>query len=218
VATNLIPYIHMHEFALLEVTDVSNVGAFLDWGLEKNLMVPFSEQRQTMEIGRWYVVYMGLDEETDRLYASNKIERHLDNEHLTVKEGDEVQILIYRETELGFSVIVNNKHKALVFKNEVFRKMRIGETMLGYIKTIHDDNKLDVSLTPIGYENFNSKNAENIFRMLQDNKGFLPFTDKSAPGALYAQFGISKKAFKKAIGELYKDRKIKIESKGIRIV
>jgi hypothetical protein len=217
VATTLTPYIHMNEFALLEVVAVAEVGAFLDWGLEKNLMVPFKEQRQKMEVGRWYVVYMTLDEETHRLYASNRIEKRLRNEELTIEEGDKVDLLIYQKTDLGYSVAVNNQHKGLVFNNEVFTDLNIGDKMKGFIKKIREENKLDISLQPIGYHNFNSKNSEDIYNTLVENGGYLAVTDKSAPDEIYDLFGISKKAFKKAVGDLYKQRKITIETDGIRI-
>lgn len=218
VATNLTPKINMHEFALLQVTAVANVGAFVDWGMEKNLMVPFKEQRQKMEEGKWYVVYLDLDEQTNRLYASNKIEKFLDNQELTVAEGDEVNLLVYKKTDIGYSVIVNHKHKGLVYHNQVFKELNIGDTLKGYLKTIRTDNKLDISLQPLGYTNFNSKNSNLIYNALLENNGFIPVTDKSAPDEIYSRFGISKKAFKKAVGDLYKQRKITIEPNGLQLV
>lgn len=217
IATNIIPKIHLHEFALLEVADVTEHGAFMDWGMEKHLMVPFSEQRQKMEVGRWYVVYMDLDEDTDRLFASNKLSRYLSNENLRVAEGDAVLLVVYKETELGYSVIVNNRHNGLVYKNETFKPLRIGDELEGYVKKIREENKLDISLQPIGYKNAIDVNCELIYKALIGNNGFLALTDKSAPSAIYDQLGISKKAFKKAIGGLYKERKITIESDGIKL-
>lgn len=218
VATNLTPGILLNEFALLEVVDVADVGTFLDWGMEKHLMVPYKEQRVKMEEGRWYVVYLALDEETDRLYASNKLEKWLNNDELTLKEGEEVNILVYRETEIGYSVIINNQFKGLVYKNEIFRNLRIGDKLPAYVKTIREGNKVDISLHPIGYENFNSKNSEDIYHALVQNGGFLNLTDKSAPEEIYLRFHISKKAFKKAVGDLYRQRKITMEDNGIRLV
>jgi len=218
IATTLTPKILMHQFALLEVTAVSEHGAFLDWGLEKNLLVPFKEQRQKMEEGRWYIVYLNLDEQTDRLYASNRIEKVLDNEMLSVAKGEEVDIMFFRETEIGYSVIVNHCHKGLVFKNELFKEVNIGDQQKAYIKLVREENKLDISLQPIGYENFNSVNTQKLYDDLKSNDGFIPLTDKSAPDDIYKRFGISKKAFKKAVGELYKQRKIIIEEKGISLV
>ena len=218
IATNIEPKILMHQFAFLRVTSVSNVGAFMDWGLEKELMVPFREQRQKMEERRWYIVYLDLDEKTDRLYATNKIEKRLQNKNLTVKEGDAVDLLIMQKTDLGFSVIVNQKHEGLIFESDIFTTLNIGEKMKGYVKQVREDNKLDISLQPIGFENFNDPNCELILKSLNAKKGFLPFTDKSTPEEIYAQFNMSKKAFKKAIGTLYKERKIVLTPDGIKLV
>ena len=218
VATTLTPLILMQQFAMLEVTAISEHGAFLDWGLEKNLLLPLREQRQRVEEGRWYIVYMDLDEQTDRLYASNKIERILDNETLSVEEGEEVDIMFYRETEIGYSVIVNHRHKGLVFKNELFKDVNIGDQQKAYVKLIREENKLDISLQAIGYENFNAVNTQKLYDELKSHEGFIPLTDKSAPDEIYTRFGISKKAFKKAVGDLYRQRKIVIEEKGIKLV
>jgi len=218
VATNLTPKINLHEFALLEVTAVANVGAFLDWGMEKNLMVPFKEQRQKMEVGRWYIVYLDIDEQTNRLYASNRIEKRLQNNTLTVAEGDEVEVLVFQKTDIGFSVIVNNAHKGLLFKNEVFTELRVGDKVTGYVKKIREENKIDIALQPSGYINFIESTSEEVYRVLLANRGFLAVTDKSAPAMIYEKFGISKKAFKKAVGDLYKQRKITIEEGCIRVV
>lgn len=218
VATTLTPKILMQEFAMLKVTEVSKYGAFLDWGLEKNLLVPFNEQVKDMEEGRWYIVYLDLDEQTHRLYASNKVEKILDNDTISVEEGEEVDIIFYRETEIGYSVIVNHRHKGLVFKNEIFKDVNIGDQQKAYIKLIREENKLDISLQPIGYENFNSVNTQKLYDDLKSNEGFVPLTDKSAPDDIYKKYGISKKAFKRAVGDLYRQRKIVIEEKGIKLV
>lgn len=218
IATNIIPKIVLHEFSLLQVKDVSVVGAFMDWGMEKDLFVPFREQRQRMEIGRWYIVYLDIDHDTDRLYASNQIDKILQNSELSVMPGEKVDLVILKETDLGFTVIVNHKHKGLIFENEIFTKLNIGDKLIGYVKNIREDNKLDISLQPIGYSNFNDINSELIYRKLEQNNGFLAITDKSQPEEIYSTFGISKKAFKKSLGNLYKERKITIESNGIKLV
>lgn len=215
VATNLTPKILLNEFALLQVSAVTSIGAFLDWGMEKELLVPYREQRQKMEEGRWYIVYLDMDEKTNRLFASNRVGKYLNNADLTIEEGDEVKLLILQKTELGFSVIVNNKHKGLIYKNEIFRELKIGDQLKGFVKKIRKDNKIDISLQGIGYANFKDVNSELIYRNLTKNKGFLAVTDKSTPEEIYAQFGISKKAFKKAIGYLYKQRKISLQDDGI---
>ena len=218
VATTLTPKIFLHEFALLKVSAVTSVGAFLDWGLEKDLMVPFREQKQKMEEGRWYIVYLDLDEKTDRLFASNRLERYLENDELTIKEGDEVDLVIQQKTDLGYAVIINHKHKGLVFDNEVFKEVRIGDRQKGFVKKIRDDKKVDVSLQALGYKGANDANSELILQQLKENDGFLPITDKSTPEEISTQFGISKKAFKKSLGALYKQRLIEIHPTGIQLL
>jgi predicted RNA-binding protein (virulence factor B family) len=218
VATTLIPKIFIHEFALLKVASVTGVGAFLDWGLEKELMVPFREQKQKMEQDRWYIVYLDLDTKSDRLYASNRVERFLQNDQLSVKEGEEVKMVVLQKTDLGYSVIINHAHKGLIFDNEIFQDIRVGDKLKGYVKHIRDDQKIDISLQPIGFRKFNDANSELIYKKLEENKGFLAITDKSSPDEIYAQFGISKKAFKKSLGTLYKQRKIEIEPGGIKLL
>jgi len=218
IATNLTPKIQFNEFALLEVMAITSVGAFLDWGMEKQLMVPYREQRQRMEEGRWYIVYLDIDDKTDRLFASNRIDRYLQNEDLTVEVGEEVDLIVMQQSDLGFTVIINNLHKGLIFDNEIFVDLNIGDRLKGFVKNIREDNKIDISLQAIGYNKFNDVNAELVFKRLADNDGFLPISDKSSPDEIYEEFGISKKAFKKSLGFLYKERKITIEPDGIRII
>lgn len=215
VATNLIPKVLLNEFALLQVSAVTTVGAFMDWGLEKELLVPFREQRQKMEEGRWYVVYLDIDEKTERLFASNRIEKYLNNNDLTITEGEEVKLLVIEKTDLGYWTIVNNRHKGLIYTNEIFRDIRIGDKLNGYVKKVRKDNKIDISLQAIGYRNYNDANSETIFRKLQENNGFLAITDRSSPDEIYAQLGMSKKAFKRSVGDLYKQRKISLRDNGI---
>lgn len=218
IATNLTPKINLNEFALLQVTAVTDVGAFLDWGMEKELFVPFMEQKQKMKEGRWYIVYLDLDTKTDRLYASNKIDKHLENDILTIKEKEEVELLVLQKTDLGFTVIVNNRHKGLLFNNEIFRELNIGDKLKGFVKKIREDNKIDISLQAIGYNKFIDTNSDLIYRALLENDGFLAVTDKTSPDEIYLQFGISKKAFKKTLGALFKQKKIKIQPNGIKLI
>jgi uncharacterized protein len=218
IATNVTPKIMFNEFSLLKVAAITDVGVFMDWGMEKDLFVPFREQQKNMEEGRWYIVYLDLDKKTDRLYASNRIERHLQNKVLTIVEKEEVQLLVAQKTDLGFSVIINNAHKGLVFENELFKKLNIGDKLNGFVKKIHEDNKIDISIQPIGYAHFIDKNTELIYKALLKNNGFLTVTDKSSPDEISRQFGISKKAFKKSLGALYKQRKIKILPNGIELI
>ncbi len=217
-ATTQPPKILFNEFASLKVTSITSVGAFMDWGLEKDLFVPFKEQNIRLKEGRWYVTYLDLDEKTDRLFGSTRLERHLQNKYLTVKENEQVEILVILKTDLGFTVIINNKHKGLLFKNEVFQELFVGNKLTGYIKKIHDDNKIDVSIQPIGYKSAIDGNTDVVYSALKENNGFLPITDKSSPEEISEYFGISKKAFKKAVGALYKQRKIDIRQNGIKLV
>lgn len=218
IATTLTPKIFLHEFALLQVSAVTGVGAFLDWGLEKELMVPFREQKQNMEVDRWYIVYLDLDKKSDRLYASNRVERFLQNDPITVKEGQEVSLVVLQKTDLGFSVIINHTHKGLLFDNEIFQEIRVGDRLQGYVKKIREDRKIDISLQALGFRNFNDKNSELIYLKLKENKGFLALSDKSTPEEIYAQLRISKKAFKKSLGALYKKRLVEIQAKGIKLI
>ncbi len=218
IATTETPKITLNHFALLKVSALTQFGAFMEWGMEKELMIPFKEQKEELEEGRWYVVFMGLDEQTDRLFGSTKLQKYLQNEELSVKEGDKVEILIYKKTDIGYTVIVNEQHFGLVYNNEIFDELNVGEVTDAYVKNIRPDNKIDVSLQPIGYQNFISQNSEDVYRLLEKNKGHLAVSDKSTPALIYDKFGMSKKAFKKALGDLYKQRKITISKDGINIV
>jgi predicted RNA-binding protein (virulence factor B family) len=190
----------------------------MDWGIEKDLMVPFKEQPEKMEAGKWYVVCVDIDGDSGRLYGSARLSKFLSNDTLTVKEGEEVDLLVWKETELGFPVIVNNTHHGLVYRDEIFKPFRVGDKTKGYVKTIREQNKLDIALEPIGYHNFNDANATFIYRMLEENDGFLDVNDKSDPEEIHARFRMSKKAFKKAVGALYKAQKIVIREEGIRLL
>jgi predicted RNA-binding protein (virulence factor B family) len=217
VSTNLRPKIQLHQFAVLQAVMVNQIGAFLDWGLEKNLFVPFREQGTKMLKGRWYMVYLYLDEQTDRLVASAKINRFLNNEQLTVKEGDEVEVMIWETTDLGVNVIINNLHKGLVYHNEFFAQVTPGDIRKGYISKIRDDHKIDVQLQMPGVGNI-EPSAARILEILQTKDGFLPLTDNSEPEEIARHLEMSKKTFKKAIGSLYKQKIVMIEKDGIRLI
>jgi predicted RNA-binding protein (virulence factor B family) len=217
VATTETPKIIRNEFAFLEVKDVSEHGAFLDWGLIKDLFVPFREQSRPMEIGERHVVFLYLDQKSSRLIASTKIDRFLENERLTVKEGDEVDLLIWQKTDLGFNAIVNQYHKGLVYANEVFRDLKAGDSLKGYVKKIREENKLDISLQKTGYDSV-EPTAQQILDEIKKSAGFLNISDSSSPEDIYKRLQISKKTFKKAIGGLYKQGLIKIAEDGIYLV
>lgn len=217
VSTNLDPYIKRNTFSLLEVVEVNQFGAFLDWGLEKHLLVPFREQREKMKEGQWYVVFCYLDEQSFRLVASNKLDKFLDNEKLEIKNGDQVDLVITRLTDLGWEVIINDTHKGLVYGNEVFQKIAVGDKMPGYIKSIRPDNKIDVSLQPLGIDSL-EPTADKILKKIIENNGFLSLHDKSSPEDISRELKMSKKSFKKGIGVLYKARKIEIKEDGVYLV
>lgn len=217
VATTLEPKIYLNEFALLKVNYVNEIGAFLDWGLEKDLFVPFREQARKMEAGKWYVVYMYLDEKTGRLVASSKLNQFLDNKNLTVSEGDEADLIVTHITEAGINVIINEKHKGLLYKNEVFEDLRTGDRIIGYIKKIRPDGKIDVSCRPLGVANL-EQSAQEVYDYLKQNKGFIPLTDKSNPEEIKDLLEMSKKSFKKAIGILYKEKKVDLRPDGVYLL
>lgn len=216
-ATSIRPKILLNEFGVLEVVDVNPVGAFLDWGLEKDLLVPYSEQVEKMKVGRSYPVYLYLDDKTQRLVATGKINRILERDDITVEKGEEVDLLICNSTDIGINVIINNLHPGLLYDNELFQAVTPGERIVGYVKHIRPDNKIDVSLQKQGYVNV-EPNADKILERLKDNNGFLNLTDKSDPVIVLAKLEMSKKLFKKAIGSLYKQKLIRIEKDGIYLV
>lgn len=210
------PYITKGEFALLRCNAVTKIGAFLDWGMMKELFCPFKEQAYKMVKGGWYLVYCYLDEETNRLVASSKTNHFLDNKELTVSEFDEVDLIVSHPSELGMNVIVNKKHLGLIYKDNIFKDLSVGDKLKGVVKKIRPGNKLDISLGQIGYRNI-EPNAQRILDELEDNNGFLPLTDKSDPEKIKSELQMSKKSFKKAIGSLYKQRLITIENEGIQL-
>lgn len=216
VATTLEPDIMLGEFRLLQVAEVNEIGAFLQWGLEKHLLVPFREQRVKMKEGQWYVVHCYLDERSGRLVASNKLDKFLSNDTIDLKVWEQVDLVVTRQTDLGWEVIVNERHKGLVYFNEVFKPINIGDVIPGCVKTIRKDNKLDISLQPLGAKVLEPA-AKKIYEVLVENGGFLGLHDKSAPEEIRDVFQMSKKTFKKGLGTLYKERKIKIESDGITL-
>lgn len=217
IATNLVPNIMLNEFAVMEVIDVNPVGAFMDWGLEKDLLVPFSEQVQRMNIGGSYPIYLYLDDKTDRLVGTGKIDRYLERDDITVIVDQEVDLLICNSTDLGINVIINNIHRGLLYDNELFQAVSPGERLKGFVKNVRPDNKIDVSLQKQGYANV-EPNSEKILQKLKDNDGFLNLTDKSDPVIILAKLEMSKKVFKKAIGSLYKQKLIRLEEDGIYLV
>lgn len=216
IATTQKPYGIVGEIVLLRCIGQTKQGAFLDWGLMKDLFMPLSQQVSRVYDGGAYLVMIYLDEMTGRVAATERINRFLNNDELTVKELDEVDLLIQRESDLGFVVIINNKHIGLLHFSDVFKELTIGDKLKGFIKTIREDNKIDVALGERGYKRVESE-TDKILRLLKENDGYLPYHDKSDPEDIYGFFEMSKKTFKMATGALYKQRKISFTQTGIKL-
>lgn len=216
IATTEKPFATVGEFALLRVKSVDKFGAFMDWGLMKDLLVPFREQKTTMIEGRSYIVHVFIDKVSNRIAASAKLEQFLDRIPPEYEVGQQVDLMIWQATDLGYKTIVNHYHQGMLYANEVFQKLNVGQTLKGYIKKIRDDHKIDLSLYPAGYAKVGEQ-TDPILEYLKKEGGFAKLTDKTAPDEIYSLFGISKKTFKNALGALYKQGTIVIEKDGIRL-
>lgn len=217
VATMETPLAKVGDFAWLEVAWVNEYGAFLKWGLEKDLFCPFREQKMRMERGRSYLVHIHIDPETYRIVASAKVDRYLDREEMPpYRPGDEVSLLVWQKTELGFKVIIDNRYGGLIYDGQVFRDLHSGDRVTGYISCVRDDGKLDVSLQQTG-RRMKVEFASQLLGLLQDNGGTLPYGDKTPADDIYARFGVSKKVFKRAAGDLYKRRLVIITPESITL-
>lgn len=214
IATTLKPLAIVGEFAYLKVSAVNQVGAFLDWGLDKDLLLPYREQKYRVEADRYYVVYVFSDE-MGRIAASTQLQRFIDTNTSEFTIGQEVDLLLYAATDLGFKAIVNNQFEGMIYANEVFQTLTEGEKLKGFIKQIREDHKLDLSLYKAGYINKIDDHSSKIILELERNQGFLPLNDKSSPEDIYLALGMSKKNFKQTIGKLYKLKLITIEDDGI---
>lgn len=217
IATTETPNIIVGEFAWMKVVSVSNVGAFLDWGLRKDLLVPFREQQEPMIEGRSYLVYAYVDKSTDRIVASSRIDRFLDQTFPDYEPNQEVNLLVARKTDLGYSVIINNQHWGLIYDNEIFQTIKIGQRIKGYIKSVREDEKIDIVLQPLGYEKIEGL-AGKILEKLKDYGGVSDLSDKSDPEDIYRVFGCSKKNYKKALGALFKNGLIQIKDNEVRLI
>lgn len=216
IATTEKPYAQVGEFAMLRVKSVNKIGTFLDWGIMKDLLVPFREQKVTMTEERSYLVYIYVDEESRRIVASAKLNKFLNKTIPEYGVGQEVELIIESETDLGYKAIVNNLHWGILYENEVFEQLDKGLKIKGYIKKIRTDNKIDLSLQPLGYEKVDPI-SQMIMDQLKKEDGFIAVSDKSEAETVYRIFGISKKTFKQALGALYKQRLITIGPDGIRL-
>ena len=208
IATTLSPNAVVGDFTFLEVKDINHHGAFLDWGIAKDLFVPYAEQRNDLKIGKEYLFYVFIDDESNRIAATTKWNKYISKDH-NLKEDDEVGLLIAERTDMGYRAIINNSTEGLIYKNEIFGDLKIGERRRGYIKTIRDDGKIDLRLQPKGYEHVEDSKYV-ILNYLKNNDGKLELGDKSPAEEIYSLLKMSKKVFKKTIGGLYKDRLINI--------
>jgi predicted RNA-binding protein (virulence factor B family) len=217
VATTESPYAMVGEFAYLRVVGFNpRAGHFLDWGLEKDLLLPAREQLRPLQPGDWVVVQVALDERTDRIIASARLSRRLDLTPPNYTEGQPVKLLIYGRTPLGYNAIVNHAHRGLLYQSDIAAHLAVGQSLDGFVRAVRPDGKIDLGLDRVGYRRI-APLGEQILDSLKAAGGRMPFNDESSPEEIRAAFGVSKKAFKQAIGALYRERQIQIEAHGIRL-
>ncbi len=219
IATTLRPLIELNGFACLEIVGVSAFGAFADWGLEKDLFIPFREQQKKLKTGDWVVIYLYLDETTDRLVGSCKIHRYFKNDRIeNLEPGQEADLLVFEKTDLGLNVVINNLYKGLIYHNEIFKRVAWGDQIKGYIKTIREDGKIDVSLQKLGFREIIEPNSAVILEKLKQEGGILQLSDHSDPQEIMEKLEMSKKNFKKALGNLYKQKLISLDEHSVRLL
>lgn len=217
IAATIKPYAEAGEFAVMRVKQVTDFGAFLDWGIMKDLLVPFSEQRGDLKEGDKVFVYVYEDSVTHRVCASARWERFTNPDVTSLNAKDKVSLTVASKTELGYKVVINGEFKGLIFNSDVFKPLHIGDKTEGYIEKVREDGKVDVRLKPNGYSSISAE-AEKILEKLKAEGGFIAVTDKSEPEVIYSLFGISKKTYKKAVGDLYKRRLVAILYNGIKLL
>lgn len=217
VATTLTPMAQVGQFACLEVAWVNEFGAFLNWGLMKDLFVPFREQKMKMQKGKRYVVHVHVDEDSYRIMASAKVERFLSKEKPSYVSGDKVEVLIWQQTSLGFKAIVDDKYSGLIYVNEVFCHLEVGAKLQAYVKQVRADGKIDLELQQAGAKKVEDF-AAVLLQCLRDNGGSIPYGDKSSAEAIYEMFQVSKKTFKKALGDLYKKRLVLLDNEETKLI
>jgi predicted RNA-binding protein (virulence factor B family) len=218
VATTQTPKVILEDFAWLKVVDVTKIGAFMDWGLDKDIFVPFREQAERMEKGKKYLIYLMLDIKTNRLIATSKTKRFLEAQNIDLSVGEQVDVLIGKKNDIGIDVVINNQYSGLIFREDWYSNYSTGDKCIGYVKNIRADKKIDVILQKQGYDHLESSQKKIMLKLKDAPKGFLALSDKSSPQEIKAMFEMSKKTFKKACGMLYKKRFIRISDKGIYLV
>lgn len=216
IATTLTPLVQVGGFAYLEVAWVNQFGAFLNWGLMKDLFVPFSEQKMKMQVGKKYIIHAHLDDESYRIVASAKVDRYLSKEKAEYQPGEEVNILIWQKTDLGFKAIIENKFGGLLYDSEIFQPLQTGVMLKAYVKQVREDGKIDLILQKPGFEKVDDF-SKTLLEYIREHDGHTSLNDKSPADDIYETFGISKKTFKKAVGDLYKKHLIVLQEDGIRL-
>ena len=217
VATTLTPFVQVGQFACLEVAWINQYGAFLNWGLMKDLFVPFREQKMKMQVGKQYVIHAHLDDESYRIVASAKVDRYLSKEKAPYEPGQEVNILIWQKTDLGFKAIIENRYSGLLYESEIFQPLHTGMTLKAYVKQVREDGKIDLVLQKPGVGKVEDFSA-TLLNYIREQGGRITLHDKSPAEEIYETFGVSKKTFKKAVGDLYKKHLIRLLENGIELV
>jgi predicted RNA-binding protein (virulence factor B family) len=216
IATTQQPIAVVGEIAMMEVADINAAGAFLKWGIMKDVFIPIALQEDRMKQGDKRLVMLFIDEKTGRVTATEKIDKYLSNYELTVQDNDAVDLVVFQKTDIGYKVIVNSKHMGVIHSNEIFRELQVGEKLKGFVKHVRPDNKLDISPGVKGYTRVPAE-EEKILSLLKNNNGYLPYNDKSGPEDIYAFFGMSKKTFKMTLGALYKKRLVSFTQTGTKL-
>lgn len=217
IATTEQPYAQVGEFASLQVQSVNQVGAFADWGTSKELLIPHREQAKEMEEGHRYIVHIYIDDKSGRIVGSAKLDKFLDNVPATYERNQEVDVLVWKPTPLGYKVIIENKHTGMIYSNQIFQPVHVGEHLRAWVKEVREDEKIDLMLQPMGFRNVIDSAEAQVLRALHLRGGFLSLTDKSDPAEIAEVLQMSKKNFKKAVGALYKQQRITLEDNGIRL-
>lgn len=217
IATTLKPKVLVNQFAFLKIAEVNQYGAFAEWGVEKHLLIPFKEQPKPLEAGKSYFIYMYIDEATQRLVGTTRIKMYIQDATSVVSLNQSVELLIWEKTDLGVKVLVDNKYQGLIFQSDLRKQVRMGERLIGYVKNVREDGKLDIVLEQPGYDKIEPL-SRKLLLLLIENGGFLDLNDKSSPDEIQALTGWSKKVFKQVVGNLYKQRKISIHNNGITLL
>ena len=218
VATTIIPSVLLDQFAFLKVAEIRKGNVYMDWGMPDNLLVPFEEQSQKMLAENWYLIFLIKEEATGKLIGSNKVNDFVFFDEIDLKSGDEVDLLLYKTTDLGMNAIVNNLYKGLIFNSNIHKNINPGDRLKGYVNAVREDGNIDLLLEPLGYKGSIDKNSKVILKALSESDGFLELTDKSDPADIKFILGLSKKAFKRSIGNLYKQKLVEIYKDGIKLL